>query len=164
MPAPATFAPAPEAATAPPPAPAPVAELAPMPMQAADDWLALVAAAGLKGPVLQLGSHCLFCGYADGVLRLHLPDEDAHLRNDSLVRQLAAAASQRLGTTVQLRFEPKPAQAGDTLHKRNERQRSELQSAAEASFLADPVVAQLLGQGGSIVPDSIRPLRPPSEN
>jgi DNA polymerase-3 subunit gamma/tau len=151
---------APEAATAPPP-PAPIADAAPMPLASADDWLALVAAAGLKGPVLQLGSHCLFCGYADGVLRLHLPEEDAHLRNDSLVRQLAGAASQRLGTQVQLRFEPKPAQAGDTLHKRNERQRTEIQNAAEASFLADPVVAQLLGQGGSIVPDSIRPL---SEN
>jgi DNA polymerase-3 subunit gamma/tau len=135
-----------------------------MPLASAEDWLALVAAAGLKGPALQLGSHCLFCGHADGVLRLHLPDEDAHLRNDSLVRQLANAASQRLGTPVQLRFEAMPTISGDTLHKRNERQRSELQSAAEASFLAEPVVAQLLGQGGSIVPGSIQPIRPPSEN
>ena len=132
-----------------------------MPLASADDWLALVAAAGLKGPALQLGSHCLFCGYGDGQLRLHLPEEDAHLRNDSLVRQLAAAASQLLGASVTLRFEPKPALPGDTLHMRTQRQRSEQQSAAEASFLADPVVAQLLGQGGSVVPDSIRPL---SEN
>jgi DNA polymerase-3 subunit gamma/tau len=95
------------------------------------------------------------------VLRLHLPEEDAHLRNDSLVRQLAAAASQRLGSDVVLRFEGKPAATGDTLHARTQRERSEKQSAAEASFLSDPVVAQLLGQGGSIVPDSIRPL---SEN
>ena len=134
---------------------------APMPLASAEDWLSLVAAAGLKGPALQLGSHCLFCGYGDGVLRLHLPEEDAHLRNDSLVRQLAAAASQLLGANVQLRFEPKPALPGDTLHTRTQRQRSEQQSAAEASFLADPVVSQLLGQGGSVVPDSIRPL---SEN
>ena len=129
-----------------------------MPLASADDWHALVAASGLKGPALQLGSHCIFCGYADGLLRLHLPDEDAHLRNDSLVRQLAGAASARLGGNVQVRFEPKPAAAGDTLHARTERQRSERQDAAEASFRADPVVAQLLGQGGSIVPDSIRPL------
>jgi DNA polymerase-3 subunit gamma/tau len=131
---------------------------APMPLASADDWLSLVAAAGLKGPALQLGSHCLFCGYGDGILRLHLPEEDAHLRNDSLVRQLAAAASQLLGDSVQLRFEAKPAIAGDTLHARTQRQRSEQQSAAEASFLADPVVASLLGQGGSIVPGSIQPL------
>jgi DNA polymerase-3 subunit gamma/tau len=137
------------------------ANAAPMPLAGPDDWMALVAAAGLKGPALQLGSHCQFCGYADGVLRLHLPDEDAHLRNDSLVRQLSTAAAQRLGRDVRLLFEGRPAQAGETLHARTQRERSEKQSAAEASFLSDPVVAQLLGQGGSIVPDSIRPL---SEN
>jgi len=80
-----------------------------------------------------------------GTGRLHLPDEDAHLRNDSLVRQLGAAASQLLGAGVTLRFEPKPAVAGDTLHTRTQRQRSEQQSAAEASFLADPVVASVRG-------------------
>jgi DNA polymerase-3 subunit gamma/tau len=144
-----------------PTAPSFDANTAPMPLASAEDWLALVSAAGLKGPALQLGSHCQFCGYADGVLRLHLPDEDAHLRNDSLVRQLSTAAAQRLGRDVRLLFEGKPSQAGDTLHARTQRERSEKQSAAEASFLSDPVVAQLLGQGGSIVPDSIRPL---SEN
>jgi DNA polymerase-3 subunit gamma/tau len=169
---PRSAAPAPSLSSAPVPTPPAAAPLVapppavaistdPMPLAGPDDWLALVAAAGLKGPALQLGSHCQFCGYDAGVLRLHLPEEDAHLRNDSLVRQLAAAASQRVGTSVTLRFEPKPAQAVDTLHARNQRERSEKQSAAEASFLADPVVAQLLGQGGSIVPDSIRPL---SEN
>ncbi|MEO8160054.1 MAG: DNA polymerase III subunit gamma/tau, partial [Arenimonas sp.] len=146
------------AATAPVPQPT---ETAPMPLANAEDWLALVAAAALKGPALQLGMHCVFCAYADGVLRLHLPDEDAHLRNDSLVRQLAVAASNLVRTTVQLRFEAKPALSADTLQQRSQRQRSERQDAAEASFRSDPVVAQLLGQGGSIVPDSIRPL---SEN
>jgi len=157
--APPPSPPPPSPSVAPPPAP--IANAAPMPLASADDWFALVAAAGLKGPALQLGSHCQFCGYDAGVLRLHLPEEDAHLRNDSLVRQLAVAAAQRLGRDVQLRFEGKPAQTGDTLHARTQRERSEKQSAAEASFLSDPVVAQLLGQGGSIVPDSIRPL---SEN
>jgi len=144
----------------------PIAELpgaitnasAALPLQDAEDWLALVSAASLKGPVTQLGSHSAFCGYQDGVLRLFLPEEDTHLRTDNLVRQLTQAVSTALGLTVQIRFETKPAVAGDTLHVRNERQRSERQLAAEASFRADPVVSQLLGQGGSIVPDSIRPL------
>ncbi len=163
----AEAAPVLEAAPAPapaiePPSVAPVADPAPMSLANAEDWLALVAAAGLKGPALQLGMHCVFCAYGDGLLRVHLPDEDAHLRNDSLVRQLAVAASNLVRTNVQLRFEPRPAAGdADTLHKRTQRQRSERQEAAEASFLADPVVAQLLGQGGSVVPDSIRPL---SEN
>ena len=127
----------------------------------AEDWLALVGSAGLKGPVLQLAAHSVFCAYRDGQLRLFLPPEDAHLRADSLVRQLTAAIASALGCAVQLRFEDKMAAPGETLHLRNERQRSERQLAAEASFLADPVVGLLLGQGGSIVPDSIRPL---SEN
>ena len=133
----------------------------PMQLHNAEDWLALVASAGLKGPVLQLGSHSVFCAYQDGQLRLFLPAEDAHLRAESLVRQLTAAISAALGCAVQIRFEEKLAAPGETLHVRNERQRSERQLEAEASFRADPVVSQLLGQGGSIVPDSIRPL---SEN
>ncbi|MEO7252219.1 MAG: DNA polymerase III subunit gamma/tau, partial [Arenimonas sp.] len=133
----------------------------PMQLHNGEDWLALVAGAGLKGPALQLGAHSVFCAYEDGQLRLFLPAEDAHLRADSLVKQLTSAISAVLGSAVQIRFEDKTAAPGETLHLRNERQRSERQLAAEASFLADPVVGQLLGQGGSIVPDSIRPL---SEN
>jgi len=130
-------------------------------LERADDWLALVGTAGLKGPVLQLASHSAFCGFQDGVLRLFLPVEDAHLRTDNLIRQLTQAVSTALGGAVQIRFETQLAVPGDTLHSRNERQRGERQLAAEASFLADPVVGQLLGQGGSVVADSIRPL---SEN
>lgn len=131
------------------------------PLADSDDWLALVGAAGLKGPALQLASNSMFCGFDNGVLRLHLPEEDAHLCTDNLVRQLTQALSLARGIGVQLRFEGKPSAVGDTLHVRNERQRSARQAAAEASFLADPVVGQLLGQGGSVVPDSIRPI---SEN
>jgi DNA polymerase-3 subunit gamma/tau len=130
-------------------------------LERAEDWLALVSGAGLKGPVLQLGSHSAFCSLQDGVLRLFLPEADVHLRSDNLVRQLGDAVSNALGHPVKIQFENKLSVAGDTLHLRNERQRSERQLAAEASFLADPIVGQLLGQGGNIVPDSIRPL---SEN
>jgi len=127
----------------------------------ADQWLALVAGSGLKGPALQLASHCAFINCDENVLRVHLPEEDAHLRSESGVRQMAQAVATAIGRPVQIRFEAQPVGTGDTLHQRNQRQRSERQVAAEASFRADPVVSQLLGQGGSIVPDSIRPL---SEN
>ena len=146
-------------ASARPVEPAPLAApKAAAPLERAEDWLALVATAGLKGPALQLGSHSAFCEYRDGVLRLFLPDEDAHLRTDNLVRQLTQAVTTAVGQPVQIRFESKLSTPGDTLHSRNERQRSERQIAAEASFLADPVVGQLLGQGGNVVPDSIRPI------
>jgi len=124
----------------------------------AEDWLDLVAGAGLRGPVRELASHCAFCGYADGVLSLSLPDSFEHLRNDGLVRQLAGALGGLLGDAPQIRFESARAAAAETLHSRNERQRGERQAGAEADFLADPVVARLVSQGATLVPDSIRPL------
>jgi DNA polymerase-3 subunit gamma/tau len=142
-------------------APAPVATSAPsrvaMPLRQAEDWLALVGNAGLKGPVRELASHCAFLGYEAGVLRLSLPDSCAHLCSDSLVRRLSDELAAALGSVPQLKFEKATAD-GDTLHSRQQRERSERQSGAQAAFLADPVVGQLLGQGGNVVPDSIRPI------
>ena len=143
---------------------APAAPAAPIPpamagaaLNNADDWHALITQAGLKGPGLQLASHSAFIAFDDHTLRLSLPADMEHLRTDNLVRTLAQALATRLGNTPQIRFEAVKA-GGDTLHQRNERQRSERQTGAEAAFLADPVVSQLLGQGGNVVPDSIRPL------
>ncbi len=161
--APATAAASPAAPIA-APIPAPIA--AAMPTNAAashaapdsaEDWLALIAACALKGPAYQLASHCAFLGRAEKQLRLHLPEEDAHLRSESLVRQLTQALLLATGVEFQFRFETSAAPV-DTLHKRSERQRSERMQAAEQDFRADPVVSQLLGQGGSIVPDSVRPI------
>jgi DNA polymerase-3 subunit gamma/tau len=129
-----------------------------MPLRHVDDWLAFLDAADLKGPLRQLASHCVFCSFADGVLRLFLPDEDAHLRSDKMIAQLTQSVSAAIGSPLQIRFEARLSAPADTLHMRNERQRSERQLAAEASFVADPVVSQLLGQGGSIVPGSIQPI------
>jgi DNA polymerase-3 subunit gamma/tau len=124
----------------------------------ADDWLALVARAGLKGPVRELAAHSAFCGHADGVLQLSLPDSFDHLRSEGLVRQLAKALADDLGGPPQIRFESARAAGAETLHARTERQRGERQAGAEQAFVADPVVARLLQQGGTVVADSIRPL------
>jgi DNA polymerase III subunit gamma/tau len=142
----------PPSATPPPSAPSTGAAL-----NTADDWHQLIANAGLKGPGLQLASHSAFVAYADNTLLLALPTDMEHLRTDNLVRNLGQALSTALGAVPVIRFDAaKPG--GDTLHQRNERQRSERQTGAEAAFLADPVVSQLIGQGGNVVPDSIRPL------
>ena len=93
---------------------------------------------------------------------MHLAHEDEHLRSESLVRQVTQAIGQALAAAIVLRFEaPAASGAPETLHGRQQRERGERQRAAEQDFRADPVVSQLLGQGGTIVPDSIRPL---SEN
>ena len=39
-------------------------------LASADDWLSLVASAGLKGPVRELASHTAFLGYGDGRYRV----------------------------------------------------------------------------------------------
>ena len=134
----------------------------PLPLASADDWHALVTTCGLKGPALQLASHCAFLGRDADALRVHLATEDAHLRSDGSVRQVLQALSAVLGAAVTLRFEAAagPA-AAETPQGRQQRERDARQRAAEQDFRADPVVSQLLGQGGSIVPESIRPL---SEN
>jgi DNA polymerase-3 subunit gamma/tau len=128
-----------------------------MPLRHAEDWLALVGTAGLKGPVRELASHSGFCRYDEGVLSLNLPDAFEHLRSDNLVKRLASDLAPALGAAPKIRFE-KIAATGETLHDRQQRVLSERQSGAETAFLADPVVNQLLGQGGELLPDSIRPL------
>ena len=144
-------------------APSPMDEASPRaPLRNAEDWLLLIGNAGLKGPVRELASHCGFCAYADGVLGLSLPDAFEHLRSDKSVSSLAQQLAALLGATPKIRFE-KIAVNGETLHDRHQRQRSERQSGAESSFMADPVVAQLIGQGGRVVPDSIKPLDQASE-
>jgi len=163
--APAMPAPKPQVAPASPPAPAAAAAaVAPAVsggarLAAVEDWLDLVADAGLRGPVRELAAHCAFCAYADGVLSLSLPDSFDHLRSESLVRQLAQALEAPLGQVPQVRFESARVAAGtETLHDRTERQRGERQAGAEADFLADPVVARLVEQGARLVPDSVRPM------
>ena len=127
-------------------------------LASAEDWLALVANAGLRGPVRELAAHCAFCGYADGLLALSLPDSFDHLRSEALVRQLANALAGPLGAAPQIRFESAKGAGSETLHARTERQRGERQAGAEADFLSDPVVSHLVSQGATVVPDSIRPL------
>ncbi|MFT3805349.1 DNA polymerase III subunit gamma/tau [Arenimonas sp.] len=136
--------------------------IARMPLRNAEDWLVLIGNAGLKGPVRELASHSGFCAYADGVLSLSLPDAFEHLRSDNLLKRLSQDLASALGAAPKIRFE-KIAANGETLHDRNQRQRSERQSGAESSFMADPIVAQLIGQGGKVVPDSIKPLDQASE-
>jgi DNA polymerase-3 subunit gamma/tau len=153
----AVVAPVPERPAAPVPAPS-EAEMSFRTLASVEDWLALVAGAGLKGPVRELAAHSAFCGHADGVLQLSLPDSFDHLRSDNLVRQLAQSLSPALGAVPKIRFESAKAAGGDTLHARSERQRDQRQADAESAFLSDPVVSRLVQQGATVVPDSVRPL------
>lgn len=123
----------------------------------ADSWHALIARSGLRGPARLLAEHSAFVGYDKGVLRLALPPTDEHLKSTALIAMVEKALEASLGETPQIRFENAPVQ-GESLRDRNERERDERQSAAEAAFMADPDVQRLISEhGGRIVPNSVRP-------
>ncbi|KFN50413.1 DNA polymerase III subunit gamma/tau [Arenimonas composti] len=150
--------PAVPAMPAPPPAaPSPAVTVPGRRIADVEAWLDLVANAGLKGPVRELASHCAFCAHNGDVLELSLPDDFDHLRSERIVRQLADALAAELGAPPRIRFASARA-AGETLHARTERERDARRNDAEQAFLTDPVVAALVRDGGSVVPESIRPL------
>jgi DNA polymerase-3 subunit gamma/tau len=123
----------------------------------ADDWHAIVAGSGLKGPARQLAEHAGFIGYADGVLRLSLSPEDEMLGGAATVKLVADALAPLLGHAPQIRFET-AAVAAESLRERNERARDARQAAAEEAFTNDPDVQRLITRHGArVVPDSIRP-------
>jgi len=146
------------------PAPIDVPKKSPLPVVAlrnADDWLALIGDAGLKGPTRDLAAHATFVGYAEGVLTLAMPDGFDHLRTDVMTGKLTDALIPALGAALRIAFAAAAATEGDSLHARNARQREERQSHAERAFLDNPTVQRYMQQfGAKLVPDSIRPVDP----
>ncbi|HET6434589.1 MAG TPA: DNA polymerase III subunit gamma/tau [Xanthomonadaceae bacterium] len=139
-----------------PSAPAPAA--APPVALDADGWLDLLANIHLGGPARELAMHAGFVAWDGSALRLSLPPADEHLQSPALVKMLADALAPALGVAPQLRFE-KAAVVGETLHQRSARERDARQAEAEAAFLADPGIQQLMTRhGATLVPDSIKPL------
>ena len=145
----------PTAAPKPPSMPRP--EVPTRHLRNADDWMAIVADAGLKGPAKDLAAHASFVAHADDVLTLALPEDLEHLRTDALVGKLADAFGGALGAVPRIVF-AKAADSGDTLHARNERARDARQANAEQEFQDNPTVRRYMQQfGAKLVPDSIRP-------
>jgi len=124
----------------------------------AEQWLDLVADSGLSGPSRELAANAAFVSFQHGVLRLALMPGFEYLQSERALNALAQALSQALGSTPKILIETGNVQA-ETLHERADRQRGEQQHAAEAVFMADPQVQQLLQQGARVVADSIRPFK-----
>ena len=124
----------------------------------AEQWLDLIDDSGLSGPSRELAANAAFVSFQHGVLRLALLPGFEYLQSERALNALAQALSQALGSTPKILIETGNAQA-ETLHQRADRQRGEQQSAAEAVFMADPQVQQLLQQGARVVADSIRPFK-----
>jgi len=125
-----------------------------------EDWLALVATLGLKGPVRELASNAGFVAFEDTVLRLSLAESLEYLRPPACVQQLTQALVTAMGHPLTLDIRAAVA-AVDTLSARSRRDQDARQQAAERDFATDPAVTRLLTQyEGRIVPGSVRPLDP----
>ena len=122
-----------------------------------EQWLDVIEAAQLKGPARELAAHSIFIAFDGGLLKLALPEGFLHLRSDAVVTGLSQKLASALGEVPKIIFEKATVQS-ESLHDRTARFRSEKQTDAQSTFMADPVVSQLLQQGAQIVPDSIRPL------
>jgi DNA polymerase-3 subunit gamma/tau len=140
------------------------------PIASNEDWLGALQRQSVSGPAGQLAAHARFVsGDAEGLTLALSPEGDA-LRTDISARRLAEALAPLFGRAPQLRFVDAPRgsaaaeagavaePAGETLFDRQQRQKSERQRDAEARFLSDPVVTQLMAQGAKLVDGSIRPI------
>ena len=127
-------------------------------LENAEQWLDLVADSGLSGPSRELAANAAFVSFHNGVLKLALLPGFEYLQSERALAALAQALSQVLGSPPKIVIETGNVQA-ETLHERADRQRGELQVAAEAVFMADPQVQQLIQQGARVVADSIRPFK-----
>jgi len=141
----------------------PAAEATPAsaPIASNEDWLAALQRQALSGPAGQLAAHARFVsGDADGLTLALLPEGEP-MKSDISVRRLAEGLAPLFGRAPQLRFVEAPrggAAGAETLFDRQQRQKSERQQDAEARFLSDPVVKQLMAQGAKLVDGSIRPI------
>lgn len=139
------------------PPPAPDAPAAALP-DSAEDWLQLLKRLNLKGPLGQVGAHSAFIGRQGRQLMLAYPADLIDSLSEALRERFRESLVQALGGELQLKFEKLSDAPAETLFARENRNRQNRQSDAEAEFQNHPVVNALLAEGAQIVPDSIRPL------
>ncbi|HRO87571.1 MAG: DNA polymerase III subunit gamma/tau [Chiayiivirga sp.] len=159
-------APPPSQAAAPPPAPAAAAPsvsraAAAQPVTDNDSWLAALQACGISGPARELGANLQFVGADDGRIRVHLPASVDYLKSPVTLGQLSEALGQVLGTAPRLEFVAKAGSAPvETLADRRRSRNHALEASAREEFSAHPLVRDLVGEGGKVREESIRPRAP----
>lgn len=127
------------------------------PIASNEDWLGALERQSVSGPAGQLAAHAQFvAGDADGVT-LAVGSAGQAMRTDTSVKRLSEALAPLFGRPPSLRFVEASAD-GETLFDRQQRQKSQRQTEAEARFHSDPVVQQLVAQGAQVLDGSIRPI------
>ncbi|GAA0241337.1 DNA polymerase III subunit gamma/tau [Rhodanobacter caeni] len=171
-PAPARMAPPQQAASATPapsparseavPAPMAPPQPAPVPRDAngLPSWEALIAQAGLRGPLGLLAQNAALRERDGQTLVLALQPVHMHLAVEPMVSQMAERIGQALGESIRLRFVTSTAGAAvETPAARAAQARDVAQSAAEQAIEGDPLVQALKRDfGARVVPQSIKPI------
>jgi DNA polymerase-3 subunit gamma/tau len=121
------------------------------------DWVAMLAAMDLQGPVRQLASHCVLAGRAGNLVKLRLDRSGEIFRRPQLEEKLASALSQHLGSTVRLEIVVTDT-TEDTPARRQAQASDERLKAAEASIESDPNVRAMREIfGATVQPGSVKP-------
>jgi DNA polymerase-3 subunit gamma/tau len=139
-----------------PPQPAPV----PRDANGLPSWEALIAQAGLRGPLGLLAQNAALRERDGQTLVLALQPVHMHLAVEPMVSQMAERIGQALGESIRLRFVTSTAGAAvETPAARAAQARDVAQSAAEQAIEGDPLVQALKRDfGARVVPQSIKPI------
>jgi DNA polymerase-3 subunit gamma/tau len=120
------------------------------------DWLRLVQALPLAAMARELARHSALIEFGAGTVRLALPQDKRPLLTQK--ERLAKTLTEYFGRPLKVEVELAD-QIGESVAIADQRAADERQRAAEAAFMADPVVQTILAQpGAQVVPGSIRPL------
>jgi DNA polymerase-3 subunit gamma/tau len=146
-----------------PPQPAAVSpQPAPVPRDAngLPVWEALIAQAGLRGPLGLLAQNAVLRERDGQTLVLALQPVHMHLAVEPMVSQMEERIGQALGERIRLRFVGSSADAAvATPAARAAQARDMAQSAAEQAIEGDPLVQSLKRDfGAKVVPQSIKPI------
>lgn len=142
--------------------PAPTAANAPAgAITLTESWATLAARLPLRGLAAQLAQQSEWVGVDGATIVLRVATRT--LSEGAGVERLRVVLESHFGTAVRLRFEI--GKTGDnTAYAAAVSERQARQEAAEQTIMADPFVRDLLDQfGGKIVPDSIRPVTPDTQ-
>ncbi len=123
-------------------------------------WEALIAQAGLRGPLGLLAQNAALRERDGQTLVLALQPVHMHLAVEPMVSQMEERIGQALGERIRLRFVGSSAGAAvETPAARAAQARDIAQSAAEQAIESDPLVQSLKRDfGAKVVPQSIKPI------
>jgi DNA polymerase III subunit gamma/tau len=136
---------------------APVAAPALLPGINADNWPAVVEAAGVTGMARQLALNCVPVGFEQNLLTLSLDQAAADRRTRAIEDKLVQALSKYLGREVRIAFETAQSGLNSPARQRAVAEQEKVARAA-AAFESDPAVKGLRERfGAEIDTSSVKP-------